>query len=89
MATDTLTAPASGGPPEWLTQLTDHAMARIFELVREIPGGSDEERGVLATAIMAEILARSLALADAASVVEITNLVLSAHRLGWRLVSLS
>jgi hypothetical protein len=81
--------PTPGGAPEWLARLTNHAMARIFEIVREIPGGSDEERGVLATAIIAEIVARSLALPDAPQVAEITNTVLAAHELAWRLVPVS
>jgi hypothetical protein len=75
--------------PEWLATLTDHAMARIFEIIREIPGGSDEERGAVATAIISEIMARSLALPEAAQVAEIANNVLAAHKLAWRLVPMS
>jgi hypothetical protein len=75
--------------PEWLDQLTIAVMVRIVELIREVPGGSDEERAVLATALIAEILARSLEAAGAPSVAEITNAVLDVHRLSWRLVSVS
>lgn len=77
------------GAPEWLARLTDHAMARIFEIIHEIPGGNDEERGVIATAIIGEIVARSLALPDAPQVAEITNAVLAAHKRAWRLVAVS
>ena len=75
--------------PEVLDRLASDAMVRIFELVRDIPGGTEEERAVLATAAMAEILARTLVIPDALRVAEITNAVLSAHGLSWRLVSLS
>jgi hypothetical protein len=75
--------------PKWLDQLATVVMARIAELIRNIPGGSDEERGVLANAIMAEILARSLETAGAPAVAEITNAVLDVHRLRWRLVPVS
>ena len=83
------TPPHPSDAPEWLAGVTDHVMARIFELIRVIPGGSDEERGVLATAIIGEMLARSLALPDAPLVAEITNGIFSAHGLSWRLVSMS
>ena len=75
--------------PEWLDQSTTAVMARIAELIRDIPGGSDEERAALATTVVAEILARSLAIPDASSVAEITNAVLKVHRVTWRLVSIS
>ena len=75
--------------PDVLIWLASAAMARIFELIRDIPGGTEEERAVLATAAMAEILARTLVIPDALRVAEITNAVLSAHGLSWRLVSLS
>jgi hypothetical protein len=78
-----------GGAPEWLDQLTIIVMARITELIHEIPGGSDEERAALAAAVMAEILARALATVGAPSVAQITNAVLDVHRLTWRLVSVS
>ena len=57
-----------GGAPEWLDQLTISVMAHIAELIRNVPGGSDEERAVLATAVIAEVLARSLEAAGGPSV---------------------
>jgi hypothetical protein len=81
--------PHSSGAPEWLDQLTITVMVRIVELIREVPGGSDEERALLATALIAEILARSLETVGALSVAEITNAVLDVHRLSWRLVPVS
>ena len=66
--------------------LTNHAMTRIFDLTGEIPGGSHEDRAMLATAIVGEILARSLAGNSASTVAELTNTILAARRLGWRVV---
>jgi hypothetical protein len=34
----------TGGAPDWLDQLTTTVVARIGELIRNIAGGSDEER---------------------------------------------
>jgi hypothetical protein len=79
----------TGGAPDWLDQLTTTVVARILELIRNIAGGSDEERAAIATTIIAEILARSLETVGAPSVAEITNAVLDTHRLAWRLVSVS
>jgi hypothetical protein len=84
-----MTTKHPGGAPDWLDQLTTAVVARIVELVRDTAGGSDEERAAIATTIMAEILARSLEAAGAPSVAEITNAVLDAHMLAWRLVSVS
>ena len=89
MATKTLASLPPSGTPAVLVWLATAAMTRILELIRDIPDGSEEERGVLATAAMAEILARTLVIPDASGVAEITNAVLSAHKLTWRLVSVS
>jgi hypothetical protein len=63
-------------------------VARISELIRNIvPDGSDEERFAIATTIVAEILACSLETSP--DVAEITNAVLDAHSLAWRLVTVS
>jgi hypothetical protein len=77
------------GTPEVLDQLASAAMARMFELVRDIPDGTEEQQGALATVVLGEILARTLAIPDAAFVAEITNAVLAVHELGWRLVAVS
>lgn len=76
-------------PPEVLDRLASAVMARIFELIRDIPDGTEEEQGALATVVMGEILARTLAIPDAAFVAEITNAVLATNKLAWRLVALS
>ena len=77
------------GTPEVLDQLASDAMVRIFELVRAIPVGTEDEQGALATAVVGEILARTLTISDAAFVAEITNAVLAEHELAWRLVTVS
>ena len=69
--------------------LTDHAMTRIYDLTGEIPGGSHEDRAMLATAIVGEILARSLARADASAVAEIVNQTFARHHLDWHVVKAS
>jgi hypothetical protein len=74
--------------PEVLDRLASDAMVRIFELVRAIPGTEDEQ-GALATAVVGDILARTLTISDAAFVAEITNAVLAEHELAWRLVAVS
>jgi hypothetical protein len=50
-----MTASRPSDTPEWLDQFTTAIMARIAELIRDIPGGSDEERAALATTVVAEI----------------------------------
>jgi hypothetical protein len=75
--------------PEVLDRLATAAMARIFELIRDIPEGTEEEQGALATVVVGEILARTLAIPDAPFVAEIINAALAAHKLSWRLVSVS
>ena len=75
--------------PEVLDRLASDAMVRIFELVRTIPVGTEDEQRALATAVMGEILARTLTISDAAFVAEITNAVLAEHELAWRLVTVS
>jgi hypothetical protein len=77
------------GTPKVLDRLASDAMARICELVRAIPVGTKEEQGALATAVVGEILARTLTISDAAFVAEITNAVLAEHELAWRLVAVS
>ena len=77
------------GTPGVLDRLATIAMARIFELIRDIPEGTEEEQGALATVVVGEILARTLAIPDATFAAEITNAVLAAHKLAWRLVSVS
>lgn len=77
------------GTPEVLDRLATAAMARIFELVRNTPEGTEEEQGALATVVVGEILARTLAISDAPFVAEVTNAVLAAHILAWHLVSVS
>jgi hypothetical protein len=75
--------------PEVLDRLAAAAMARIVELISDITNGAEKEQGALATIIVGEILARTLAIPDAAFVAEITNVVLGSHKLAWRLVALS
>ena len=75
--------------PEVLDRLASDAMVRIFELVRAILVGTEDEQGVLATAVVGEIFARTLTISDAAFVAEITNAVLAEHELAWRLVAVS
>ena len=77
------------GSSEVLDRLATAAMARIFELIRDIPEGTEEEQGALATVVTGEILARMLAIPDAPFVAEITNAVLAAHDLAWRLAAVS
>jgi len=77
------------GTAEVLDRLASDAMVRIFELVRAIPVGTEDEQGALATAVVGEILARTLTISDAAFVAEITNAVLAEHELAWRLVTVS
>ena len=77
------------GTAEVLDRLASDAIMRIFELVRAIPVGTEDEQGALATAVVGEILARTLTISDAAFVAEITNAVLAAHELAWRLVAVS
>ena len=48
------------GTPEVLDRLASAAMARIWELIRDIPDGNEEEQGALATVVLGEILARTL-----------------------------
>jgi hypothetical protein len=79
----------SCGAPEWLDRLADIVVARVSELVCDIPDGTEDARAVLATTVMGEILARTLSVQDAAFVAEVTNAVLAAHSLSWRLVSVS
>ena len=81
--------PHSSGAPEWLDRLADIVLARVFELVADIPDDTDDARAVIATTVMGEILARMLSFQDAAFVAEVTNAVLTAHRLSWRLVLVS
>lgn len=54
----------SSATPEVLDRLAAAAMARIVELISDIPDGTEEELGALATVIMGEILARTLAIPD-------------------------
>ena len=75
--------------PEVLDRLASAAMAHILELIRDIPDANEEEQGALATVVVGEILARTLAISDAPFVAEITNAVLCAHKLAWRLVAMS
>ena len=77
------------GTPEVLDRLASAAMAQILELIRDIPDGNEEEQGVLATVLVGEILARTLAISDAPFVADTTNAVLCAHKLTWRLVAMS
>ena len=77
------------GTAEVLDRLASDAIMRIFELVRAIPVGTEDEQGALATAVVGEILARTLTISDAAFVAEITNAVLAEHELAWRLVTVS
>ena len=77
------------GTAEVLDRLASDAIMRIFELVRAIPVGTEDEQGALATAVVGEILARTLTISDAAFVAEITNAVLAEHNLAWRLVTVS
>jgi hypothetical protein len=81
--------PHSSGPPEWLDRLADIVLARAFELVSDTPGETDDARAVIAITVMGEILARTLSVQDAAFVADVTNAVLKAHRLSWRLVPVS
>jgi hypothetical protein len=78
-----------GGTPEVLDWLASAAMARISELVCAMPDGTADEQGAIATAVVGEILARTLMIPDPAFVAEITNAVLAAHKLSWRLVVVS
>jgi hypothetical protein len=82
------TAPHTSGAPEWVDRLADVVMARLSELICDIPGTQDA-RAVIATTVMGEILARMLSIQDAAFVAEVTNAVMIAHRLSWRLVLVS
>ena len=77
------------GTPEVLDRLARAAMAQILELIRGIPDGNEEEQGALATVVLGEILARTLAVSDAPFVAEATNAVLATHKLAWRLVAMS
>ena len=77
------------GTAEVLDRLASDAIMRIFELVRAIPVGTEDEQGALATAVVGEILARTLTISDAAFVAEINNAVLAEHELAWRLVTVS
>jgi hypothetical protein len=87
MAANTLAQ--SSGAPEWLERLADVVMASVSELLCDIPDGTEDGRVVLATVVIGEILARTLSIQDAAFVAEVTNAVLSAHGLTWRLVPVS
>ena len=75
----------SSGAPEWLDRLVDIVLARVSELISDIPDGTEDTRAVLAIAVMGEILARTLSIQDAAFVAEVTNAVLTGHGLTWRL----
>jgi hypothetical protein len=79
----------ASGAPEWLDRLVDIVLARVSELIADIPDGTDDTRAVLAITVMGEILARTLSIEDAAFVAEVTNAVLTAHSLAWRLVMVS
>jgi hypothetical protein len=79
----------SSGAPEWLDRLVDIVLARVSELISDIPDGTEDTHAVLAITVMGEILARTLSIQDAAFVSEVTNAVLSAHNLTWRLVLVS
>ena len=79
----------SSSTDEVLNRLVTAAMAHISELIRDIPNGREEEQGALATVVVGEVLARTLAIPDAAFVADITNAVLATHKLAWRLVALS
>jgi hypothetical protein len=79
----------SSSTDEVLNRLVTAAMAHISELIRDISNGREEEQGALATVVVAEVLARTLAIPDAAFVADITNAVLATHKLAWRLVALS
>ena len=79
----------SSGAPEWLDRLVDIVLARVSELICDIPDGTEDTRAVLAIAVMGEILARTLSIQDAAFVAEVTNAVLTGHGLAWRLVLVS
>jgi len=79
----------SNSTDEVLNRLVTAAMAHISELIRDIPNGREEEQGALATVVVGEVLARTLAIPDAAFVADITNAVLATHKLAWRLVALS
>ena len=76
-------------PNEVLDNLTAYTMGKLWEAISEIPGGTDDDRCGLALAVMAEILARSLASPDADAVAAITNMRLAEHKLAWRLVPVS
>jgi hypothetical protein len=79
----------ASGAPEWLDRLVDIVLARVSELISDIPDGTEDTRAVLAITVMGEILARTLSIQDAAFVAEVTNAVLTAHSLTWRLVLVS
>lgn len=79
----------SSGAPEWLERLADIVLARAFELICDIPGDTADARAVIATTVMGEIFARTLSIEDAAFVADVTNAVLGAHGLSWRLVQVS
>lgn len=79
----------SSGAPEWLDQLADIVLARTFELLSDIPGDTDDARAAITTTVMGEILARTLSFQNATFVAEVTNAVLTAHRLSWRVVQVS
>ena len=76
-------------PNEVLDNLTAYTMGKLWEAIREIPGGTDDDRCGLALAVMAEILARSLASPDADAVAAITNMRPAERELAWRLVPVS
>ena len=77
------------GTPEVLDRLASAAMAQILELIRHIPDGNEDEQAVLATVVVGEILARTLAISGSPFVAETTNAVLATHKLAWRLVAMS
>ena len=74
----------ASGAPEWLDRLVDIVLA-----ISGMPDGTEDTRAVLAITVMGEILARTLSIQDAAFVAEVTNAVLTAHSLTWRLVLVS
>ena len=76
------------GTAEVLDRLASDAMkpsSNSPALYRSAPRTSR----ALATLVVGEILAHSLAISDAAFVAEITNAVLAEHELAWRLVTVS